>query len=526
VVAACGGDDTADDPPADDSDATAGSDEDEDGGETGESMSEPWIHGTTDTVSSLDPAGMYDLGSSTVAYALYQTVLTIPSGGNTPVGDAAESCEYTDETTLTCTLREGQTFSNGNALTSSDVKFSFDRNVGIADPNGAGAYLLANLASVDAPDDTTVVFNLNQPDATFEYVITYTAFGIVDEEVFPENEILASEQVVGSGPYALDDYVHGTSASLVKNENYVGEREAAAPQVLIQYYDETANLKLAVEQGDVQVAWRSLSPTEVNDLKSNDAVNVVEGEGAEIRYFVWQLGTDIGAQMPIRQAVAQIIDRAAIAERAYDGTVDPLYSMVPPGFAGQVDAFQETYGEPNAEAAEQILTDAGIDTPVELTLGYTPSHYGPNAVDEATELQRQLEDTGLFSITLESAEWEEYQDLYKQNAYDLFHLGWFPDFLDADNYLTPFLLEGGFYVNNYNNPAVNDLLAQEMGSQDQAEREGIFGELQGISAEEVPTIPSWVGKNVAITAPGIENIETSLDPAYIFRFWEITYNPE
>ena len=73
--------------------------------------------------------------------------------------------------------------------------------------------------------------------------------------------------------------------------------------------------------------------------------------------------------MAIRQAAAQIIDREAIAENAYDGTVDPLYSIVPPGFGGQNEAFKDKYGEPNVDAAKQILDDAGIKTPVGITAG-------------------------------------------------------------------------------------------------------------------------------------------------------------
>src|SRR3954449_3677297 len=85
----------------------------------------PWILGTTDSVTALDPAGSYDLGSSTLEYNMYQTLLTIPAGETSPQGDAAESCKYDDPQTFTCKLKPGLEFSNGDALTSSDVKYSF-----------------------------------------------------------------------------------------------------------------------------------------------------------------------------------------------------------------------------------------------------------------------------------------------------------------------------------------------------------------------------------------------------------------
>jgi peptide/nickel transport system substrate-binding protein len=483
-----------------------------------------WILGTTDTVTSLDPAGSYDLGSSTLQYQMYQQLLTIPAGQNTPQGDAAESCEYSDPTTFTCTLRKGLKFSNGHDLTSSDVKFSFERNLEIADPSGASV-LLASLKSIDTPDPQTVVFHLNKPDTTFQYVVTHASAGsIVDEEVFPADKLVANGEAVGSGPFEMAQYEDGNQAVLQKSATYKGPNEAESSQVFVKYYQEPSALKLAVENQEVDVAWRTLSPADLKDLQQSDSVEVINGEGSEIRYFVWQLGTAVGKQLPIRQAVAQLIDREAIAQRAYDGTVEPLYSIVPPGFPGQIDAFKDEYGDESVAKARQILQQAGIQTPVDLTLGYTPSHYGPASVDEATELQRQLNDSGLFNVQLKSAEWTQYQELYKQNAYDLFQLGWFPDFLDADNYLSPFFVDGGFYANNYSNEQVNQLVAKEQGTSNEQVRQQAFQQLQKIVAQDVPLIPSWVGKNTAVVGPDMEGVEGTLDPAFIFRMWTVSKN--
>src|SRR4029079_2931235 len=113
----------------------------------------PWILGTTDTVTALDPAGSYDLGSSTLEYNLYQTLLTVPPNSTDIVGDAAKSCTYDNPKTLTCTLNPGAKFSNGDALTSSDVKYSFERAIKIQDANGAAIYLLGSITDT-AKDGT------------------------------------------------------------------------------------------------------------------------------------------------------------------------------------------------------------------------------------------------------------------------------------------------------------------------------------------------------------------------------------
>jgi len=508
------------------------------GGEGGEggATGVPWTLGTTDTVTALDPSGSYDLGSSTLEYNLYQTLVTVPAKSNEIVGDAATECVYDDPQTLTCTLNEGLKFSNGNDLTSSDVKYSFERSIQIQDPNGAAIYLLGSITdtaedgtvtlnpdAIETPDDTTVIFHLDKPDTTFQYILTYPgAAAIVDEETFPADEKLADEEVIGSGPYKLSQYEAGVQATLEANENYTGENTPLAPQVFIKYFSEASALKLAAEAGEVDVAWRSLSPTDIADLEGNDDVTVATGEGAEIRYWVWKVDSEVGRQAAVRQAAAQVFDREAIAENAYDGTVDPLYSIVPPGYAGQVDAFQEKYGEPDPDAAAQILADAGIDTPVQLTVGWTPTHYGPATEDEANEVERQLEESGLFEVDLKSTEWEQYQTIYKEGAYDLFILGWFPDYPDADTYLSPFVVDGGFFQNGYSNEQANQLVETEQGSDDPAAREEAFAQLQQIIAEDVPFMPSWVGKNIGVYGPGMEGVEDTLDPSFIFRFWLVS----
>ena len=107
-------------------------------------------------------------------------------------------------------------------------------------------------------------------------------------------------------------------------------------------------------------------------------------------------------------------------------------------------------------------------------------------------------------------------------TYDLFQLGWYPDILDADNYLSPFLRDGGFYENNYHSEEANKLLDQEIGETDETARNEQIGELQDIVAEDVPLIPSWNGKNVAVANSSMTGVLDTLDPTYIFRFWMIS----
>lgn len=493
-----------------------------------------WILGTSDTITALDPAGAYDIGSWNLQYSLFQQLVVMPANSATESPDAAASCKYDDPKTLTCKLKANQKFSNGNVMTSKDVLFSMQRNLKINDPNGAST-LLASISNgkttgqdlaegaITTPDDSTVVFHLNAPDTTFIKVLTTAAGSIVDSKVFPADKLLADASVIGSGPYALAAYKPGEQAVLKKNPNYAGDRMGKANQIYVQFYKDASPLKQAVSAGEVDVAWRTLSPVDLADLKTKAQQDVVEGQGSEFRYWVWGFNSAVGKQAAVRKAAAYLINRDEIATKAYNGNVTASYSVVPPGFAGQKDSFKTVYGAtPNLDAAKKALADAGVATPVPLTIGYTPQHYGPNAVDEATQFMNQLNASGLFTAKITSAEWKQYQTLYKEGAYDLWMLGWYPDFLDADNYLAPFLVKGGFFKNGYNNDQVNTWVAAEQAETDAAKRATILGQLQDQAAADVPLIPSWNGKNVAVSSKKVTGVKDTLDPSYIFRMWMVS----
>ena len=500
---------------------TACGGDDDSGGEGG-----TLIHGTTDQPVSYDPAGSYDLPSYNVIFNVYQNLMQIPPGDNKPEPEAAESCEFTDSksTVYECTLQDGLKFSDGSDFTSEDVKASFDRNLKIADPQGASSLYL-NLKDIETPDDTTVIFNLNASDATWPFLLTTGGAAIAPAE-YPADKVQNSAQVVGSGRYQVESYEPGQQTVLTANPEYTGDDPAQVDQVIIQYYDKSSTLKQAVEQGEVDLAYRSLSPTEVEDLEGAEGVNVEQGPGAEIRYLNFNLDLLEGSdeqKAAVGQAVAQVIDRASIAENVYEGTATPLYSMVPAALEFHTEAFADVYGtEPDVDAATQTLEDAGVDTPVPLEVWWTPSHYGPASGDEYAEIKRQLDESELFDVTLESTEWNQYSEAAFTDKYPVYQLGWFPDYPDADNYTSPFYSKDSFLNIHYENPEMEKLLAEEKASTDDATREEAFARIQEIGAEDAPTVPYIELSQVAVVQDGVEGVPDTLDPSYIFRYWLVS----
>ena len=510
-----------------------GNDDSGDGGGGSESL----IIGTTDKVTSLDPAGAYDNGSLAVMLQVFPFLMNNPQGSSEVEPDLAESAEFTSPKEFTVTLKPGLKWANGNDLTSSDVKFTFDRQLKIADENGPSS-LLQNLDSVETPDETTAVFHLKQAnDQTFPQILSTSAGPIVDEEVFSPDELTPDQEIVDgnafAGQYTITSYSMNELISYEAYDGYDGILGAPkTPKINVKYFTDSSNLKLEVQDGSVDVAWRSLSPTDIEDLDTDDSVEVVKGPGGEIRYVTFNFATQpYGSEQPdgdekkalaVRQAAAHLLDRQAIADQVYKGTFTPLYSFVPEGLTGATEPLKEMYGDgeggPDADAAKKVLEDAGVETPVELNLQYSNDHYGPSSGDEYALIKDQLESTDLFKVNLQTTEWVQYSKDRTSDVYPAYQLGWFPDYSDADNYLSPFFIEGNFLVNNYSNPAIDKMIKQQAATPDADERTALIEQIQEEEAKDLSTLPYLQGDQVAVVGSDVTGAEDTLDASFKFRY--------
>lgn len=516
LVAACGGDDD-DDGGDDDAGATAGD--------------ALVIVGTTDTVTNIDPAGEFDRPSNNIVDSIYEKLLTIPAGETEPVPQVAESCDFTDEVTYTCTLKEGLQFSDGSDLTAEDVVHSFQRQLTIQHESG-GWTLMTSVAeeeggSVEAMDDLTVVFHLAAPNAQWPMILAAPNMGSIVPSEYPLDALQPNDQVIGSGPYVIGDFDPSQQITLEPNENYTGEREVNNGGVIIQKFEQASALKQAIEAGDVNVAYPSLGVTDTADLQENGAergVEVLVGGGASINYMVMQTGRPPLDNVAVRQAIAQVIDRESIAENIYQGTVTPLYGPVPSLFDGHTESFRERYGEPDADAAATILQDAGVETPVAFDLWWMPDRYGEEIGDMYAEIERQLEDTGLFDVTLESESWESYSTTFSDGSKDAFDLGWFPDYPDAENYVTGFYAsdDRNFLQAGYSNPEMDRVIDELRVNTNQEERVALLEQASDIVAEDVPIIQLWEQDHLAFVREGVEGVSDTLDASFIFRYYMVS----
>lgn len=506
------------------------------GNESGGSTGGPVVLGTTDKTTFLDPAGSYDNGSFMVMNQIYPFVLNSEPGSADPKPDIADSADFTSPTEYTVKLKSGLKWANGTDLDSKDVKFSFDRQLKINDAKGP-ASLLGNLDSVEAPDATTVVFKLKLGnDQTFPQVLTSPAGPIVDDSVFSADTITPDEDIISgksfAGQFTIDSFKKNQLISFKKNPDYKGLLgPAKSDSVTMKYFADSNNMKLEVQKGSIDVAWRSLTATDIESLKGDKNVRVDIGPGGEIRYIVFNFDTmpfgaktatpDAAKALAVRQAMADSVDRAKIADQVYKGTYLPLYSPVPAGFTGAIEPLKADYGDgnggPDVDKAAKALKDAGVETPVTLDLQYNPDHYGSSSGDEYAAIKAQLEATKLFKVNLQSTEWVSYSEQRVQDAYPMYQLGWFPDYSDADNYLTPFFSENNFLKNHYSNPDIQKLISEQLTTNDAAKRTAIIEQIQTDEAKDLSTLPLLQGAQVAVSGANVNGTKDTLDASFKFR---------
>ncbi|MBW5480658.1 ABC transporter substrate-binding protein [Streptomyces bambusae] len=485
------------------------------------------VVGTMSAPSTLDPAAAWD-GSWELYRNVFQTLLSFPTGSTKPQPDAAQNCEFTDSANQSyrCTLKKGLKFSDGEPLDAKAVKHSLDRIRTIGAKSGPKD-LFGSLERIEAPEPLVVVFHLKTSDATFPFVLGSPAASLVPPKEYPADKLRQDGKLTGSGPYVLESYKDGGEAVLKGYADYQGFAQRRNDGVTIRYFTDSAKMVTALKEKEIDATYRGLTAAEIKDLQSPDShakgVQVVENVGTEIRYLILNPKDPAVAKPAVRQAIAQLIDRGALVSKVYQGTAEPLYSMVPKGVVGHKTPFYDRFGQADVSKAKKILKDAGITQPVELNFWYTTDRYGPATAAEFTELKRQLEESQLFKINLKTQPtWKAFQDGYQNGEYPVFFRGWFPDFPDPDNFIAPFVGKENVLGTPYESSEIlTELLPKSRREGDRSAVAREFERAQQIFAEDVRLLPLWQGKLYVGAREDIAGAERALDPQTAMQMWEL-----
>jgi len=477
-------------------------------GQTSAASSTPLLVGTTDKVYALDPAGAFDAGSGTITAEIYATLLDRPAGSNLLRPNLAASAGFASPTEYKVTLKPGLKFANGDSLTSTDVVFSFQRQLKIASPVGPSS-LLYNVASVAADGPAAVLFHLKTPnDQVFPQILASGAGQIVDHQVFsatavtPDSAILAKKPF--DGPYTISSYQVNQLVQLKANPDYQGVLGTPGfSTVDIRFYASQDNLKLDLQQGNIDVASRTLPITDLDSLSKQPGLKLYTGAATGMQYLVFNFktqpyGTGASGASPakalaVRAAVADLVDRNVISQQVYKGTRSPLYTFLPSAVPTGSPVLKGLYGNgsggPDAAKAKAVLAAAGITAPVKLSLQYNTDHYGAESADAFALIQSQLNASGLFSVSLQSTEWDQYLKQVAANGFPEYELGWYADFLDAEDFYLPLYGPQGFVNNNFNDPSLLALIDRQATTNGDAARAALSLQIQQQLAKQLPIIP-------------------------------------
>jgi peptide/nickel transport system substrate-binding protein len=486
------------------------------------------VMGTTDKITTLDPANSYDYFTWVVFWNTAEALVAFKPGTTEIVPSLATSWTVSgDGRVYTFKLRRGVTFTDGAPFNAAAVKFSFDRAFKLKGPNGAVG-LIENIRSVDVVDPMTVRMTLKDVDATtMSRVSESIAISvIVSPKTTPANDFAKGIQYAGTGPYKLVQYTPGQRAVFEAYPGYWGPKPKNR-RVIMTFYSDSAALAAAVESGQVDLGYRSFSPEDIKRLSKNDRLAVMRSaQFPSVRYIVFNVPTAPFDNVKVRRAISFAVNRDRIVSDVFSGLNQSLYSMVPPGMWSHVDAFPKR----DLAKAKSLLAEQGYSASnkLSLTLWYSPTHYGNTEADAVAVIKSSLEETGLVSVEVKSSEWGDYTKAMAKGQFGMFMLGWFPDYVDPDNFLAPWLTESPEGLGTYLNKATSSvdkqfyaefskMLSEAKKTADVNARTAIYKQAQQKLADSAVLVPLWqnLTQSNVIAQKNVKGV--TLDATTIFR---------
>ena len=519
AAAGCGGDD-------EEAGGTGGATtEGSDGGSEGGTLV---FAGAADPVL-LDGALVSDGESIRAITQMFETLVALKPGTTEPEPGLATEWEANEDgTTWTFQIREGVTFHDGEPLNAEAVCANFDRWYNFEGPlqNPSASYywqvVFGGFANTDpesgAPEDSlyesceatgeyTVDLNLTKPSATLIPALSQQAFsiaspkaleefnadaGTVDADgVFRPEGTFGTENPIGTGPFKFESWTRNDRLTLVRNDDYWGEKAKIDTLILRPIADNAARLQ-ALQTGEIQ-GYDLVEPQDVETIKADENLQILDRPAFNVAYVGFNISKPPLDNPEVRKAVAYGLDRQAVVDNFYAGRGVVATQFMPPEVVGYADDVP-TY-EFDPEKAKQILQDAGLTLPVELEFWYPTDVSRPYMPDPKRNFEAfaaSLNKSG-FKVIPKSAPWNpDYLGRVDAGTAGHLHLiGWTGDYGDADNFIGTFFQSGKpqFGTNKNPNAEVEKLLNDAEIETDEAKREELYKEANRKIMEWLPGVP-------------------------------------
>lgn len=482
-----------------------------------------------DDIVTIDPASAYEFSSGEYVANTYDTLVRYDAMDTTVLAPALATEWMVDEATktVTFTLRDGVSFHSGNPLRGEDVVGSWTRVVAL---DKAPAFILTqlgwtteNIGEMVTADGNTVIVRY-EGDFAPSFVLNVLAArpaSVVDMETVMANEVEGdmghawmNKNSAGTGPFSLGTYRPADILSLDANPDYY-QGAPAMDRVVIQHNSEGATQRLQLEAGDIDLA-KNLDPSQIAGLEGVSGVRVETYPQAAVHWVSFNQKTDSLTNPAVWEAARYLVDYKGMADGMLEGQMKVHQAFWPVGFPG---ALSDTPFSYDPEKAKQILADAGVKTPINVTLDVISA---PNFVEMAQAIQASFAQGGI-NLEILAGTGAQVITKYRARTHEAMLLYWGPDFMDPHSNAKAFAFNADNSDDKYAStttwrnawmpPAeMNAKTMAALGEQDAEKRLNMYLELQKETQMEAPFVIMFQAiKQVAMrdTVNGFVNGATS-----------------
>jgi peptide/nickel transport system substrate-binding protein len=486
-----------------------------------------------DDIVSIDPAEAYEFSSGEYVTQTYDRLIQYdaPDVKKLAAGLAKEWVADDANKMITFTLRDGVKFSSGNPLRAEDVVYSWKRVVVL---NKAPAFILTQLGWTPDNFDTMVKADGNKVvvkytgDFSSAFVLNILAArpasvvdGITvqshDEKGDMGNAWLKSNSA-GTGPFILKTFRPAEILNLSANPGYFGGAPAIK-SVIIRHVAEAATQQLLLESGDVDIA-RNLSPDQISGISAKGKFAVETYPQAAVHFLSLNQKDQALTNPAIWEAARYLVNYKGMTDSFLKGQMQIHQAFWPAGFPGSLDDTPYSY---DPAKAKKILADAGVKTPMDVTLDVINS---TPFTDMAQSLQAGFAEAGInFKIIPGTG--SQVITKYRARTHEAMLLYWGPDFMDPDSNAKAFAYNADNSDGNYqstttwrNGWAVPDALNKETlaarAEADPAKRNEMYVDLQRKVQEKSPIIVMFQAATQVALAKNVSGYVNGATSDFVF----------
>jgi peptide/nickel transport system substrate-binding protein len=428
-----------------------------------------------------------------VHYNVLETLVKIQSDSSIAPLLAQSWTVTPDNKTWAFKLRPGVSFHNGEPFSAATVKFAFER-AAAADSLNKDKAVFTNIVNIAATDPLTVVITLKNTNPDFLFQIGQATAVIVEPKSVASN----ATQPVGTGPFKLESWAKGSALVLARWDGYRDVKTVALKRVTIRFISDASAQVAALLAGDVDLFPRVAAARSLNQFKADKRFQVLIGGSRAKTIVAINNKRKPLDDVRVRRAIALAIDRQQVVLGVAEGFGAPIGSFYVPGAPGYVDL--TNVNAYNPDKARALLKDAGITTPLELSLKLPPVPY---ARQGGEVIAAMLAKVGIVAKQ-EAVEWAQWlEGVYKQKAYDLTIISHVEP-LDFGNFARP-----GYYW-NYDSPKFNALWDKINATADTAQRNVLLAEAQRLVADDAVAAylyqPTWI----TVARAGLKGVWTHM----------------